>query len=81
MKIKPENAPEEFKDAVGKAKPDLECMLNYLKQKVAYIFTNESIAELKPKIEENKIATLPKAGTFALKDVNLQPGPTGMDPS
>lgn len=81
MKIKPETADECFAEHVGEAKPQLDVVLPLLEDKLAFIFTNESIAELKPKIEVNRVPAAAKIGAFAQREVILPPGPTGMDPS
>jgi large subunit ribosomal protein LP0 len=52
-----------------------------LKEKVALVFSNEPVAELKPTIEANRIAAGAKAGMISDIDFTMQPGPTGMDPS
>jgi len=52
-----------------------------LKGKVGFIFTDQPIFEIKPKVESNVVDAPAKTGTFAPIDVIIPPGPTGMDPS
>ncbi|EGR33144.1 ribosomal phosphoprotein, putative [Ichthyophthirius multifiliis] len=67
----------------GPEKPQLKILLegNYLKNKIGYIFHNESISVLKPKIESFIVPAPARVGTIAQKDVFIPPGPTNMDPS
>jgi len=75
--------PEEFKKfrELGAPIPELASLLPLIKQKVGLIFTDESVFELKPKIEANKIQAAAKLGAIAPIDVVIPPGSTGMDPS
>ena len=59
----------------------LECLIPLLKQKVAMIFTEASIYDLKGQIESNKIPTEARIGTISPVDFAIPPGPTGLDPS
>jgi len=52
-----------------------------IKEKVGFIFTDQSIAEIKPLIEANKVSAAARVGTISPIDVTIEPGPTGMDPS
>lgn len=52
-----------------------------LKTQCGYIFTNEPVFELKPRIEGLTIPAAAKVGQEAQCDVVIPPGPTGMDPS
>jgi len=56
-------------------------LLGQLVQKVGFIFTNEPVFELKPRVEANKVSAAARPGTVAPIDVVIPPGPTGMDPS
>jgi len=55
--------------------------LGQLEYKVGFIFTNEPVFELKPRVESNKVAAAARPGSVAPIDVVIPPGPTGMDPS
>lgn len=52
-----------------------------MKQKIALIFSDASVFELKTKIEDNKVATEARVGIISPVDFVVQPGGTGMDPS
>lgn len=75
--------PEQFKSfrALGGPIPELQSVIPLIKEKVGLIFTDESVFELKPKLEANKIQAAAKLGAFAPIDVIIPPGSTGMDPS
>lgn len=59
----------------------MEKLKEILKGKVALLFSDEPVFELKPIIESNKVDTVAKVGMIAPKDVVIPPGATGMDPS
>lgn len=71
---------EELK-VLGKPIPEILKLNDLLKGKVGLIFTDESIFDLKPRIEANKVAAAAKVGVISPSDVIIPPGPTGMDPS
>jgi len=71
---------EEFRK-LGKQVPELATLVPQIKGKVGLIFTDESVFELKPKLESNKIQAAAKLGAIAPIDVIIPPGSTGMDPS
>jgi len=52
-----------------------------LKQKVALIFTEASIYDLRGKIETNKVPTEARIGVVSPIDFTVPAGPTGLDPS
>jgi large subunit ribosomal protein LP0 len=52
-----------------------------LKDKVALIFSDASIYELKTLIEANKIPTEARVGAISPVDFAVPAGPTGLDPS
>jgi len=60
---------------------DLNALTVLLKGKIGFIFTDEPIFELKPRVEANKVSAPAKVGVFAPINVIIPPGPTGMDPS
>jgi len=61
--------------------PALERLVPLLKGKVGIIFSDVPPYELKPLVEENRIATAAKVGVVAPCDVMIPAGPTGLDPS
>jgi large subunit ribosomal protein LP0 len=61
--------------------PELDNFNQLLKGKVGFIFTDEPVFEMKPKIESNVVDAPARAGTIAPIDVTIYPGPTNMDPS
>jgi len=61
--------------------PELRALLPHLKEKVAIIFSDAPVFELKGKIEANKIPTEARVGTLAPVDYTVAAGPTGLDPS
>ncbi|EAR84695.2 60S acidic ribosomal protein P0 (macronuclear) [Tetrahymena thermophila SB210] len=65
----------------GAPKPQLASLIPHLKNKIAYVFHNDPIFALKPKIESFVVPAPARVGTVAQKDVMIPPGPTGMDPS
>lgn len=60
---------------------ELAALRPILKMQCGYIFTNEPVFDLKPRIENFTIPAAAKAGEIAQCDVVIPPGPTGMDPS
>jgi large subunit ribosomal protein LP0 len=75
--------PEEFKDfrSIGPSIPELTSLLPLIKNKIGLVFSDESVFELKPKLETFKIQAAAKLGATAPIDVIIPPGTTGMDPS
>lgn len=61
--------------------PELAVLVNELKNKVAIIFSDAPVFELKNKIEANKIPTEARVGVVSPIDYSVPPGPTGLDPS
>ena len=61
--------------------PQLKALIPLLKDKVALIFTEASVYDLKGQIEANKVPTEAKIGTVAPVNFAIPPGPTGLDPS
>lgn len=47
---------------------------------MGFVFTNGDLAELREKIQKNKVPAPAKSGMFAPVDVIVPPGPTGLDP-
>ena len=61
--------------------PELKALVPLLKQKVALIFTEASVYDLREKIEANRVPTEARIGTVSPVDFAVPPGPTGLDPS
>ena len=75
---------DEFKhleEQFGGKIPGLKVLTPLLKQKVALIFTDASVYDLKGKIEANKIPTEARIGVVSPIDFSVPAGPTGLDPS
>jgi large subunit ribosomal protein LP0 len=60
--------------------PKLMALLPAVKMNIGFIFTNGDLSELRKSVTENKVPAAAKAGAIAPTDVNVPPGPTGMDP-
>lgn len=56
-------------------------MTPLLKDKIALIFTDAPVFELKKKLEANKVPTEARVGSLAPINFSIPPGPTGLDPS
>lgn len=78
----PENCEfaDHFKNFGGK-NPALNKLADLCVGKVGLIFSDTPVYELKPIIESNKVKTAAKVGVIAPCNVEVPPGPTGMDPS
>jgi large subunit ribosomal protein LP0 len=61
--------------------PQLASLEDLIKEKVAIIFSDASVYELKTKIEANKIPTEARVGALSPIDFTCPAGPTGLDPS
>ena len=75
---------EEFKhleEQYGGKIPELKCLIPILKDKIALIFTEAPVFELKQKLEANRVPTEARVGVLAPIDFAIPPGPTGLDPS
>jgi len=75
--------PKQFEDfrKLGKQIAELSALIPLIRGKVGLILTEESVFELKPRIEANKLQAAAKLGAIAPVDVIIPPGTTGMDPS
>lgn len=51
-----------------------------VKYNIGFVFTNNSLSEVREIIQENKVPAAAKVGQVAPVDVYVPPGPTGMDP-
>ena len=61
--------------------PELKALIPLLKEKVALIFTDAAVGELKAKLEANKVKTEAKVGVVSPVDFTCPAGGTGLDPS
>jgi large subunit ribosomal protein LP0 len=64
----------------GEKLTKLESLLPLVVGNMGFVFTNESLPEIRKTILTNKVPAAAKSGTFAPADVFLPPGPTGLDP-
>lgn len=60
--------------------PDYEKLLPFVKGNVGFIFTNESLQEIKDVIIANKVAAPARAGAIAPEDIWVKAVNTGMEP-
>lgn len=60
--------------------PDYEKLLPFVKGNVGFIFTNESLKDIKEVITSNKVAAPAKAGAIAPEDIWVHAVNTGMEP-
>lgn len=60
--------------------PAIEKILPHLKGNVGLVFTKADLAEIRDKINENKVAAPAKAGAVAPVDVSIPPQNTGLGP-
>ncbi|EDO14940.1 hypothetical protein Kpol_385p9 [Vanderwaltozyma polyspora DSM 70294] len=60
--------------------PDLEKLLPFVKGNVGFIFTNESLRDIKEVIVANKVAAPARAGAVAPEDIWVRAVNTGMEP-
>ncbi len=61
---------------LGKPIPELSEFIPLIKEKVGFIFTNESVQSLRPRVEANKVAAPARAGFPAPIDYVIPAGPT-----
>ncbi|SCU83347.1 LADA_0C10880g1_1 [Lachancea dasiensis] len=60
--------------------PDYEKLLPFVRGNVGFVFTNESLSEIKDVIVSNKVAAPAKAGGMAPEDIWVRAVNTGMEP-
>jgi large subunit ribosomal protein LP0 len=75
---------DEFKhlaEKYGGIIPELDCLSEKMVEKVALIFCDGSVYELKQKIEANKVPTEARVGAKSPIDYSIPAGPTSLDPS
>lgn len=58
----------------------LEALLPSVVGNMGFVFTNDSLTEVRRTILDNKVPAAAKSGTIAQRDVFIPPGPTGLDP-
>lgn len=85
LKMRTEGIEEdEFKhleQSYGGKVPELKTLIPLLKDKIALIFTDAPVYELKQKLEANKVPTEARVGALAPIDFTVPAGQTGLDPS
>uniref|UniRef100_A0A7S2ZKM0 Large ribosomal subunit protein uL10-like insertion domain-containing protein n=1 Tax=Rhodosorus marinus TaxID=101924 RepID=A0A7S2ZKM0_9RHOD len=62
-------------------KPELESLYEHIEGNIGFIFTKAEPSDIRELLRTHVVPAAAKAGTFAQCDVNIPPGPTGMDPS
>jgi len=60
--------------------PKLEGLLPLIKGNMGFVFTNGDFAALRKEVQQFVMPAAAKAGVIAPCDVNIAPGPTGLDP-
>jgi large subunit ribosomal protein LP0 len=60
--------------------PKLAALLPLVSGNMGFVFTNQSLTEIREMIQDNKKPAPAKVGGFAPIDVWVEAGPTGMDP-
>ncbi len=60
--------------------PDYEKLLPFIKGNVGFIFTNESLKDIKEVIVANKVAAPARSGAVAPEDIWVKAMNTGMEP-
>ncbi len=61
---------------LGKPIPELVEFISLIRDKVGFVFTNEPVQSLRPRIEANKVAAPARAGFPAPIDYTIPAGPT-----
>jgi len=64
----------------GEKLTKLESLIPLVVGNMGFVFTNDSLPEVRKLILDNKVPASAKSGTFAPADVFIPPGPTGLDP-
>ena len=72
---------KELEEKYGGRIPELKSLIPILNDKIAFIFCDAPIYELKTNIEANKIPTEARVGALAPINFTCPAGPTGLDPS
>lgn len=76
-----EEAEFKYLEQYGGKIPELSALVGLMKEKVALIFTEASVYDLKISIEANKLPTEARIGVVSPVDFSVPAGPTGLDPS
>merc|ERR1712065_53650 len=66
--------------SIAEENPKIDDLLPYIVGNVGLVFTNENAADVRAKIAANRVGAPAKAGAIAPCDVDVPPGPTGMEP-
>lgn len=69
-----------LRDMINAGNTKLEALLPIVVGNMGFVFTNESLTEVRRTILDNKVPAAAKSGTFAPVDVYIPAGPTGLDP-
>jgi len=64
----------------GEKLTKLEALLPLVVGNMGFVFTNDSLVDIRKIILDNKVPAAAKSGTLAQRDVFIPPGPTGLDP-
>lgn len=64
----------------AKENPSLLSLLPHVKGNMGFVFTNDSLTDVRTIIVENKVPAAARSGAISPIDVYVPPGPTGMDP-
>lgn len=70
-----------MRELIADGRKDLEALLPFIKRNIGLVFTKESLSKIKDLCESNRVPAAAKAGSIAPKDVWLNAGPTGMEPT
>lgn len=62
-------------------RPELWCLIDELKENVAFVMTNGDLGDIKTVLEGNQKPAAARAGSMAPVDVFIPKGPTGLDPA
>lgn len=57
-----------------------ELLMPRIKGNVGFVFTNDDVAEVRQRLEENRVPAPARVGSIAPNDVIVPAGPTGCDP-
>jgi large subunit ribosomal protein LP0 len=72
---------EEFRTAHKRKIPELKALIDEVKGKIGFIFTDKPVFEIKTLVESNQVPAPARVGAIAPIDVTVPAGPTGMDPA
>jgi large subunit ribosomal protein LP0 len=66
--------------AAMESSPQLEALLPFVRGNIGFVFTNDSLTEIRKLVLEYRVPAAAKAGMTAPNDVVVPAGPTGLDP-